>query len=60
MLLPQKGGSSITLLRWQPPCSLAASVGDLKFQLEPLRKKGSHRLVTPQQVEWMLDRLDTF
>ena len=60
MFLPQQGGSSITPLRWQPPCSSAASLNDLKFQLEPLHKKGSHQLVTPQQAGWMLDHLDTF
>ena len=60
MFLPQKGDSSIKHLWWQPPCSYAASLGDLKFQLEPLYKKGSHRLLTPQKAEWMMDKIDTF
>ena len=50
MLLPEQGGSSITPLRWQPTCSLAASLGDLKSQVGPLYKKGSHQLLTPQQT----------
>ena len=59
MFLPQQGGSSITIFWWQTPCSLAASLDNLKFQLELLRKKGSHQILTPQQAKWMLDRLDT-
>ena len=60
MLVSQQVGSSITPLQWQPFCSSAASLGDLKFQLQHFPKKGSHRHLKPQLAEWMLDRLDTF